>query len=377
MIDNKTLKPYECAQVLNGLYNSLEAQTLVDAFLRYPPEDFKIKKIKFNKDEVYGFFADLDLFTTVDEKLKTFIDKLRLFKPFNFIIKKFLTPNTLFIGTTVSEYSLFPGQMDIKEFKDNLLSEFQESRRQFLVVKDLPVESPLLSNHENMFSKEIISHLEKSGFIILTGQALAYLPIDFASMEEYLKKFSSNRRNNFRRKMKSGIGLNLQEFNTGDAYFTDEVTEVMYNLYINVYNNSDIHFDKLTFSFFKYVLQKTNDGKVFVYSSNSKIIGFNICYLTNDYLVDKYRGYLYPEAKDFKLFFNQFFDGIKYCLDNELKTYIMGWTAPTVKAYLGCRFTYTYHAVYIRNPIIRFVLTKLKSYFEGDRKLIEGLNEES
>lgn len=371
---NMQEKHSETPDILKILFNSLEPRSLVDAFLRYPPENFKIKRIEFDEQEVYGFFADLDLFTTVDEKIKTFVDKLRLFKPFDYIIRKFLTFNTLFIGTTVSEYSLFPDSMNLSEFKNKLLSVFQKSGSQFLVVKDLPYESPLLSNDENVFSKEMISYLENNGFIILTGQALAYLPADFDSMEEYLKKFSSNRRNNFRRKMKAAANLYLQEFNTGDSYFTDEMAAILYNLYLNVYNNSYIHFDKLTLSFFKHILQDTYDGKVFIYSDNNKIIGFNLCYVMNDFLVDKYRGYLYPESRDFKLFFNQFFDGIKYCLSNGLKTYIMGWTAPEVKAQLKCEFTYTYHAVYIKNPVLRAVLTRFKSCFETDKRLIEGLN---
>jgi len=359
--------------ILKTLFNALEPQSLVAAFLKHPPENFKIKKIEFNEHEVYGFFADLDLFTTVDAKIKTFVDRLRLFKPFDYIIRKFLTFNTLFVGTTVSEYSLFPNSMNLSEFTNKLLSVFQKSGSQFLVIKDLPFESPLLSDDENKFSNKMTSYFKDNGFIILTGQALAYLPINFDSMEGYLKKFSSNRRNNFRRKMKAAAGLYLQEFNTGDNYFTDEIAEILYNLYLNVYNNSDVHFDKLTLPFFKQVLQNTYDGKVFIYSDKNKIIGFNLCYVMNDYFVDKYRGYLYPESHDFKLFFNQFFDEIKYCLDNKLKTYIIGGAAPEAKAYLGCNFTYTYHAVYIKNPIIRFVLTKLKSCFEADKRLIEGL----
>ena len=367
------LKYIEKPDILKTLFNSLEPQSLVDTFLKNPPENFKIKKIKFEEQEVYGFFADLDLFTTVDEKIKIFADRLRLFKPFDYIIRKFLTFNTLFVGTTVSEYSLFPDTMNLSDFTNKLLSVFQKSGSQFLIIKDLPYESPLLSNNENSFSKDMISYLKNNGFIVLTGQALAYLPVDFDSMEGYLKKFSSRKRNDFRRKMKAASNLFIQEVNTGDDYFTDKIADTLYNLYLNVYNNSYIHFDKLTLSFFKHILQDTYDGKVFIYSNKNKIIGFNLCYVMNDYLVDKYRGYLYPESRDYKLFFNQFFDGINYCLNKKLKTYIMGWTAPTEKAELKCEFTYTYHAVYIKNPIIRSVLTKFKHCFEADKRLIERL----
>ena len=83
------LKYIEKPDILKTLFNSLEPESFVDAFLNHPPEDFKIKKIEFDEHEVYGFFANLDLFTTVDAKIKTFVDRLRLFKPFDYIIRRF------------------------------------------------------------------------------------------------------------------------------------------------------------------------------------------------------------------------------------------------------------------------------------------------
>ena len=319
----------------------------------------------------------MDLFTTFDEKERKIIDKFRLFAPTNFIIKKFFTPNVLFIGTSVSEYCILPQELNLNDFQDKLLDMFKKSRRQFLIIKDIPSESPLLTKVENSSSQEIISSLEKNNFIILTGQALAYLPIDFNSIEEYLKKFSSNRRNNFRRKMKLGSKIDVSEINTGDKFFNDEMVGYFYKLYLNVYNNSDVHFDKFTLAFFKQVFQCNKDGKVFIYKVNDKIIGFNLCYIMQDYLVDKYRGSLYPDAEEVALFFNIFFENIKYCLQHNLKQYIIGWTAPRVKAYLGCSFTYTYHAVYIKNPILRYVLKFFKSHFEGDKATICELGKEN
>lgn len=356
--------------------NSLEPLSLVEAFTTNPPENFVIENTSLDQQGIFSFFADLDLFTTIDGAIKKYIDNLKSFPPFKFIVKKLFTPNVLFVGTVVSEYCLLPNNIDSKIFKNQLLQTFKGSKRQFLIIKDLPVNSPLLSESENLFSKELMLFLENNGFISLTGQALAYLPIDFSSMEGYLQKFSSNRRNNFRRKMKLGAKTLVKEIATGNEFFTDEMAEYLHKLYLNVYENSDIHFDKLTLSFFKKVLQNNSDGLVFVYYRQDKIIGFNLCYISRDCLVDKYRGSLYPDAQDFALFFNHFFDNVKFCLKNNLKTYVIGWTAPKAKAYLGCSFTYTHHLVYIKNPLIRVVLSKLKSSFEGDRILIDELKKE-
>jgi hypothetical protein len=345
--------------------NALEPTSLIEAFLHNPPENFVVQNTKASSSqEIYGFFADLDLTTTLDDNIKKKIDSLRRFSLIDFIIKKLITTNVLFVGTPVSEYLLLPETIDFADFKDGIFSIFKKSARQFLIVKDIPASSPLLSDNENKLSADFTDFLRENGFVILTGQALAYLPINFNSIDGYLAKFSHNRRKKFRQKMKIGTTLKLQEVSTGDAFFSDETVEYLYNLYLNTYNKSDIHFDKLTLQFFQQVLQNSTDGKVFIYRKNDKIISFNLCYIIGNYLVDKYAGSLYPDALDAALFFNNTFDNINYCLQHNLKTYIMGWTSAQAKAYVGCDFTYTNHAIYMKNPIIRTILLRFKSYFE-------------
>jgi hypothetical protein len=160
---------------------------------------------------------------------------------------------------------------------------------------------------------------------------------------------------------------------TGDGFFSDEIVGQLYAQYVNVFERSDIHFDKLSVDFFRQVLQRTDDGYVYVYYYQDKIVGFNLCYIMGDRFVDKYIGTSDPEAKDLSLFYNMKFDNIKLCLKNGLKRYVVGYTSPAAKASLGCKFTYTYHAVYIRNPILRFILSRLKPLFEGDKSTLENL----
>ena len=160
--------------------NALEPASLVEAFLDNPPEGFAIalpfysrtslsvgsctevytspslpsaeKKLKHYispcNDDIHAFFADLDLFTTLDDNAKKIVDRLRKFAPINFIIKKFFTPNVLFIGTTVSEYCWLSNNLNFNDFMDKILISFRSSKRQFLIIKDLPQDSPLLTEQE-------------------------------------------------------------------------------------------------------------------------------------------------------------------------------------------------------------------------------------
>lgn len=355
------------------LLNLLEPEGIVQAFLAEPPEGFEPISVAVNDKHVPGFMAEFDLFTTANEKIKRHVQKYRKLLPF--FIEKLLKPMVFFIGTTVSEYALFPCDIKPDRLRKSALSKLNNTRLQFLIIKDIPLHSPLLSGEENKFSAQLITHLGSNGFFILYGQALAYVPVNFNSTDEYLQKLSRARRKDIKRKLHSLSELDIEQIKTGDDFFTDPVIDLLYGLYLNVYRKSEIHFDKLTMLFFKKVFRDSaNNGIVFIYRHQDKIIGFNLCFISGGYLIDKYVGFLYPDARKLNLYFVSWFYNLDFCIKNNLKMLIAGWTDPGIKSYLGASFTYTYHAVYIKNPFMRFILNRFKSFFESDRHVLENLN---
>lgn len=350
---------------MKDFLNLLEPENLVHAFLAAPPEGFVSVTINGNARPLPGFLTRLDLSIAADKTAKKLLNKMRWFLP---------KPRTLFIGTTVSEYALFPAGIEPGKLKEQLLSKLHELGFPFLIIKDIPLESPILSDKENEFSKQLISYLENNDFLIVSGQALAYVPINFCSVEAYLQRFSKSRRKDFRRKLRSLDKITIDRISTGDSFSNDSLVETLYALYLNVFNKSEIHFDKLSFPFFKKMLQdKQNSGIVFLYRHQDKIIGFNICFRVGDYLVDKYIGFLYPDAQQFNLYFLSWFYNLNFCIEHNLKIIIAGWTDPAIKAYLGAEFTCTCHAAYIKNPLLRFILKKLKFLFESNKRVLEKL----
>jgi predicted N-acyltransferase len=93
--------------------------------------------------------------------------------------------------------------------------------------------------------------------------------------------------------------------------------------------------------------------------------------------VDKYIGLVYPEARNFNLYFVSWFQNLEYALKRGLKTYIAGWTDPKVKASLGAKFTMTRHAVYVRNWLLRSLISRFKHVFESDTKVLSADSKES
>lgn len=362
--------PEATLQTEADLLNLLEPPELVQTFLEHPPEGFEAITLETGAKPLYGFLARLDPLTTVDRTLRKVGRRLRRLLPP--VLDRRFTPRVLFIGTTVSEYALFPGAADPQALVDAALTALRDSGRQFLIFKDIPQRSPLLSGRENAFSDALTERLRRSGFLILCGQGLAFVPVNFRSRQEYLARFSPAHRKDIRRKLRSSSRITVEAVRTGDDSFTEARVNLLYGLYRNVYERSEVHFDLLTAQFFRSAFRDGNSkGIVFLYRVQEKIIGFNLCYAAGQALVDKYVGFLYPDSREHNLYFVSWFYNLEYCRENNLKTLITGWTDPEIKAYLGADFTYTIHALYVKNPLLRILLRKLAPLFEADRRLLE------
>ncbi len=314
---------------------------------------------------VPAFSVPFDLLTTMEPAVRRRVEAL----PFSYWWKRYLRPNTCFVGTTVSEYALLPGATPPEIFVRDLLTDMAP-RYPFLIIKDIPTDAALVDDAAYTYSRRLADVCREAGFILVEGQALAYVPIDFASTEEFIARLSRARRKDLRRKLKSVSELEIEEIPTGDARFQDETLLVtFYALYLNVYRQSEIHFDLLTAAFFKAILQDVaSHGVVLVYRVKGELIGYNICFIENRMLVDKYVGFVYPQARDYNLYAVSWFRNLDYALAHGLRCYVAGWTDPEIKRYLGARFSLTQHAVYVRNPVLRRILAPFKRFFEADHQ---------
>jgi uncharacterized protein len=344
--------------------NQLEPDELIDNFLTHPPQDFSAW---LSEDGVPVFSAKFDLLTTADDNFKNKIEKL----PFSKKWRHWLQPKTCFVGSTVSENALLTNDVDANELANNLKKAYAK-QYPFMIIKDIPSASPLLSKKDNQYSKQFISALKEQGFIEVEGQALAWVPIDFKNLDEVLSRFSYSRRKNFRRKLRSREKLSIKVLHSGDeSFFNDAVLDEYYQLYLNVYQQSEVHFDLLTKPFFTQLLQsKTINAHIVTYYDDDQLVGYNICFVVNNMLVDKYIGMVYPKARELNLYYVSWFFNLEYALQQGFSHYIAGWTDPEVKASLGASFTLSKHLVYIRNPLLRVILRKFIGHFESDKEKV-------
>ncbi len=302
---------------MQTLHNLLEPPSLIRHFHDHPPEGFSPVPVE---DGVPAFSMDFDLLTTLEPTARRRVDALPLARWW----QRFLVRRTCFIGTTVSEYALLPTDTTPEELV-GALSKLVPAYP-FVIVKDIPMDATLV------------------------GEAA----------QAYSHRFARTCRDS----------LQVEAIPTGDARFEDEVfLATLYTLYRNVYAQSEIHFDLLTAPFFRAVLQDASvNGIVFVYRAGGVLLGYNLCICENGMLIDKYVGFAYPEARKHDLYTVSWFHNLEYALERNLRYYVAGWTDPEIKRHLGARFTFTLHAVYVRNAMMRTLLRLFKGLFEADRQ---------
>lgn len=347
----------------------LEPERLLGHFLAHPPDGFRAQMAGGG---VPAFTAAFDLLTTAEPELLRRVQRWpgqRLWRPW-------LRLRTRFIGATNTEYLWLPplpGAADAAALARRLRVE-QGGECALLIVKDLPCDSPLLPAEANRQAAAFAQALAQEGFVLLEGQALAWVPIDFDCIDAYLARLSRARRRDLRRKLRSRADLSVDTLAAGAPEFDDEATiDAFYALYENVYAQSEIHFDRLSRDYFRALLRDGDSGGVvFVYRREGAMIGWNLCYEHAGLLVDKYIGLRYPQAREHNLYALSWFENLEYARRRGFDAYVAGWTDPQVKRQLGARFAFTRHAVYARNPLLRAALRRLARFFESDRSVLEA-----
>ncbi|MDA3914486.1 GNAT family N-acetyltransferase [Oleiagrimonas sp.] len=346
--------------------NELEPHVLLDAYATHMPHDFHVCS---SVHDTPAFTTRFDLLTTADPGVQR---RVRGWPGYRYW-SRWLRPRTCFIGSNASEYAWLPGQVVPERLAEDLVQR-HASTQPFLIVKDIPHDSPLLEASDNTWNAAFAAALEQHGFVLLEGQALAWVPIDFASEDDYLAARSRGARRDIRRKLRARADLEIEAVPCGSERFGDAAELArFYALYEQVQAQSEIQFDHLDAEFFRMLLTDgDSNGVVFVYRHQARMIGWNLCYVHQGRLIDKYVGFDYPQSRTHNLYAISWMHNLDYARRMGLRQYVAGWTDPEIKAHLGACFTFTRHAVRPRSGLLRFGLRRLARYFESDRQWYEG-----
>jgi predicted N-acyltransferase len=255
------------------------------------------------------FVLDQDLLTGSSGNIKAWADAIRKYWP------KFLFQRTLMLGSVAGE-----GHLHVREQHVPL-------RQMAGLIAEGALEAAKKEGAALVVFKEFkdryrpfMGELKSLGFAKVPSLPMTKLAIDFKSFEEYFEsKLGRSTRKDLRRKFKVTDKLNIELSVVHDI---SEQIDELYPLYLQVYNRSQMRFEKLSKDYFRELGRRMPDRtRFFVWRLDGKAIAFNLCMVSEDTLYDKYIGLDYVVAHDLHLYHYTFRDILSWAIDNRYKWY--------------------------------------------------------
>jgi predicted N-acyltransferase len=302
------------------------------------------------------FVLDQDLLAGAGPRAKALADAIRKVWP------RFLTLKTLMVGCAAGEGHL-PAQEPGERLRQaqllaaNIATLARREKASLIVLKEFPA-----------VYRESLSCFLSQGFSMMPSMPMTRLDIaDYSSFEDYLSKaIKAKRRTEFRRKFKAAEQsgpIELTVTSNAEAAIDD-----MYVLYEQVYERSDLKFEKLTKSYFREIDRRMPDkARFFLWRQNGKLIAFSLCMVQGETLYGEYLGLDYSIALKLHLYFTVMRDIISWAIANGFKSIVS--TSLGYGPKLQMRHVLEPLDLYIRHtsPLMNAVLRRVSPLLEPTR----------
>ncbi|MCV9940632.1 peptidogalycan biosysnthesis protein [Boseaceae bacterium BT-24-1] len=160
-----------------------------------------------------------------------------------------------------------------------------------------------------------LPHFHERGYVRLASLPTAVLHLPFRSTDEYLASLSSATRKDVRRKLRTVDAVEI-EMRTDIAEVADEI----YALYEETRGNSATDygdFEKLPRNYFTTVISALFPRAVCVlYRVSGVLAAFNLLFIENDRVIDKFWGMRYPLAQEANLYFISWIHNVRFCIES-------------------------------------------------------------
>jgi hypothetical protein len=252
------------------------------------------------------FLLDQDLLVGASPRYRVLIGAVRWMWP------RLMRARTLMVGCVAGEGHLDGGEACNGARIEPLASAIAEQARrlgaQLIVFKEFPARyRPALEC--------LIGH----GFTRIPSLPMTRLCIDYASFDDYMKRaLNSATRRKLRKKFEAAARASALEMSiTNDA--TSVIAQV-YPLYLQVYERSKLHFEKLTEKYFCDLGRRMGDKvRFFLWRQNGRIVAFATCMVHGDSIYAEYIGLDYNVALDLHLYHYMFRDMVSWAIANGYK----------------------------------------------------------
>lgn len=270
------------------------------------------------------FVADLYLDIVLKGMAKKIVHSIRSFIPRFFVLK------TLFCGSPFGENGVLGIR---KNFEDTsalihqiaeVMGRFsRENKIPFIVFKDFLKDDTFF-----------LDSLKGKRFLKIDSFPCVRMELNFNSLEHYFQRLSYATRKVLRRKIKKAYSQGHLTIKTVES--VEDIIDDVYQLYLNTYHASEVKFEFLTKEFF---INVSNDLKphvqYFLYYVGDRLAAFNLCFVYEDLMIDKFIGFDYEIAFPYSLYFVSWCFNIEWCLKHSIRFYQTGQTDYEPKIKLG------------------------------------------
>jgi predicted N-acyltransferase len=299
------------------------------------------------------FLLQQDLLQGSGPRVTKAVKKIRKMFP------KFLTLRTLMVGCAAGEGHLDQDEEDHAWIATQLHEALTRYARQ--------VKAPMVVLKEFRSEyRQALRRFASNGYTRVPSLPSIRLHLPYADFEDYMAKaLSKATRKDLRRKFKDteNAGITMEVVHDLTPY-VDE----LYPLYLEVFERSDLHFEKLTKEYFCRLGQEMPDKlRFFIWRQQGQAIAFSVCMVNGDEIHDEYVGLDYSVALDLHLYFMTLRDVLEWSMKNGYKWYYSTAMGYEPKLRLKCELVpldlYVTHTL----PPVNFILKKVLPLLEPTR----------
>jgi Acetyltransferase (GNAT) domain len=252
------------------------------------------------------FLLDLDLLVGAHPRFGVLIDAARWMWP------RLMRARTLMVGCVAGEGHLDGDEAcygaGVELLASTIAGQARRLGAQLIVFKEFPARyRPALDC--------LIGH----GFTRIPSLPMTRLCIDYASFDDYMERaLNSATRKKLRKKFEATARASPLEMNViNDA--TPVIAQI-YPLYLQVYERSKLHFERLTERYFCDLGRRMGDKvRFFLWRQSERIVAFATCIIHGDAIYAEYIGLDYHVALDLHLYHYVFRDMVNWGIANGYK----------------------------------------------------------
>lgn len=226
---------------------------------------------------------------------------------------RFLKLRTLMVGCAAGEGHLaatldLDGSLVAKILSRNIVRQAKALNAQLVVLKEFPAEY-----------RGILDCFRENGFARAPSMPMTKLNIDYDSFDTYIETaLSGNARRHLRKNLKATAGVS--DIHMSVIEDASNSTDEIYPLYLQVYERSKFHFEKLTGDYFRHLGRRMKDKvRFFMWRRGNTLVAFSMCMVHGDQIFAEYIGLDYTVAIDLHLYHYITRDLISWAMGNGYK----------------------------------------------------------